>query len=626
MTSSSAPTLKVDVRALSVTRTEKVITAERPEWRQKQDGSSPWFAVASAWLLLAAFSLYGADELRRRVIDHETLGRTPAAVDAATALERLASQTPVRRFRDRLDELGAQARGRHLALSETASPAPKPPATGPATGPTPSTRGETVAAALRQGPLAVPVRQRRVLLVGASSMEFYLGAELERRLETHRGIEVRRFARLGTGLARPDIFDWPKTIRELTASFKPDVVIAQFGGNEAQTIETADGSLHRFGTAGWDREYRRRVGGLVDQVRRSGARIVFLGVQLTRHPKISRQFAAVNKLTREEAERRGAPFISTWELVADPTGAPRRTIEVEGRSMPLYLRDGVHYSRPGARWLVDRLTFRLEALLELTPRDPRLARVRLFEHRSRARGKMVRFLTYLPQPGSDETQRLPAVVLLHGAGGSPFDFGVHAHRALQSFAGRHRLAIIAPDGDPDGWYVDSAKVSGARIATHLLDELLPQAASLLSISRWSIAGISMGGNGALALALKRPELFEAVSALSGAVDLSEAASRPALIARLGPYPRNKAAWHQWSAQHLVAARPEAAGALPVLLTVGDGDRWAPANRRLHQALIERGSNAVLDVQPGAHDWKHWTQVLPRHLEWHAQRLGAAPVN
>ena len=49
-------------------------------------------------------------------------------------------------------------------------------------------------------------------------MQYYLGSELERRLETYRGVITHRFGKLGTGLARPDNFNWPKQLDRLLTS------------------------------------------------------------------------------------------------------------------------------------------------------------------------------------------------------------------------------------------------------------------------------------------------------------------------------------------------------------------------------------------------------------------------
>ncbi len=80
-------------------------------------------------------------------------------------------------------------------------------------------------------------------------MQFYLGSELERRLERYRQVELHRFGKLGTGLARPDNFDWSKHITSLLEGFKPHIVIGQFGGNDGQPLQQRDGTLVLYGTA-----------------------------------------------------------------------------------------------------------------------------------------------------------------------------------------------------------------------------------------------------------------------------------------------------------------------------------------------------------------------------------------
>ena len=128
----------------------------------------------------------------------------------------------------------------------------------------------------------------------------------------------------------------------------------------------------------------------------------------------------------------------------------------------------------------------------------------------------------------------------------------------------------------------------------------------------------------MVLSLKHPGTFLSASALSGAVDLSQATDRPALIDRLGPFEKNKEAWLANSALHVVRKAGSAAKALPVLLTVGLEDRWAPANRALAAALKDVGAPSELRESPGGHNWAVWAQVLQAHIEWHAQKLLASP--
>jgi len=98
---------------------------------------------------------------------------------------------------------------------------------------------------------------------------------------------------------------------------------------------------------------------------------------------------------------------------------------------------------------------------------------------------------------------------------------------MQALAAQYGLVIVTPDGDPGGWYVDSARVEGANIQSYLLKELVPDVDHRLPVSSYrAVSGLSMGGNGAIALALKQPGTFHAVSSLSGVVELATVQDRP----------------------------------------------------------------------------------------------------
>jgi S-formylglutathione hydrolase FrmB len=108
--------------------------------------------------------------------------------------------------------------------------------------------------------------------------------------------------------------------------------------------------------------------------------------------------------------------------------------------------------------------------------------------------------------------------------------------------------------------------------------------------------------------------------MSGVLDLTAAQDRKALRALLGTYPDNRARWQASSAHHLVAAHPALARALPMLISVGASDHWAPVNRAFHHHLARLGIDHTFDERPGGHDWGYWVAQLGRHLAWHAERL------
>lgn len=467
-----------------------------------------------------------------------------------------------------------------------------------------------------------------VLIIGASSMQLHYGAELERALRaSYRDVTVERFGKLSTGLVRPDYFDWPAKAKELLDKAPRDVVIAQFGGNDAQAIAVRGKAPLAFGTPEWDAELERRVSALASLVHEHGARFIMIGMPMMREPRFSKRIEHVNRVMRAGCEASGGTYLSIWEL-SGKDGEYSNAIELDGARHLLRDSDGVHFTRSGAIYMARKTNVLLERELMLLPVEPERAIVVRREIASQALGRKVPYLAYVPEPAARGAGDLPVLFLLHGAGGSHRDWSDHAHRQLQELAVTHDLVIVTPEGGARGWYVDTSLVEHSDYATHITREVVPDVEAHLPVTgARGIAGVSAGGHGALTLTLREPGLFAVASSMSGVVDLPAARTREALIERLGPYEGNEARWEERSARHLVRANPERARAVPVLLTVGSADRWAPENRSFAAELAAAGVRHELEEVEGGHDWPTFTRQLPRHVAFHARELrAAAPVS
>ena len=251
---------------------------------------------------------------------------------------------------------------------------------------------------------------------------------------------------------------------------------------------------------------------------------------------------------------------------------------------------------------------------------------RLLSHTSQARGEEVRLWTFAPvlPPGSAP---LPVLYLLHGAGGDHDSWHRAARDQLLDLALRHGLVVVAPDGRSRGWYLDSPRDPSSRLESWLLRELIPFVErSDLPVApgpaNRAIAGLSMGGHGALVLALRNPGTFASASSMSGIVDpLRHPRSwgLPAVLGALGPDTRP--VWQDHSALHLLGREDTALPPGGLLLTVGSDDEQAAAeNRDLHDALVARGIEHGWKETSGGHDWSCWLGALPDHFAFHAAAL------
>ena len=215
---------------------------------------------------------------------------------------------------------------------------------------------------------------RRVLIIGASSIEGALGIELERRLEHIPGVTVLRWGRHSTGLARLDYFDWLEKARTLTATFHPDLVLAQLGGNDGQAITRPSGGVvAAIHSSNWENRYETRMREFVQVLSKQGARLVYLGMPIPRDELMRRRMAVANRASRAAVEAGGERYLSTWEFTASPTGDYLTKMMIGDRERGLRAPDGFHLSTVGSGYVAGRIIGYLRAGFTLPDEEQALS-------------------------------------------------------------------------------------------------------------------------------------------------------------------------------------------------------------------------------------------------------------
>lgn len=257
------------------------------------------------------------------------------------------------------------------------------------------------------------------------------------------------------------------------------------------------------------------------------------------------------------------------------------------------------------------------ATVELS--DPRFERdsLRTVTVKSAALGRRADVSVFVPQGGADP---LPLVILLHGVNGSHWSWalrgGVHLTAARLIETGElPPIAIAMPSdglwGDGSG-YVPHAEADYER---WIVDEV-PAAAALADDritdrSPLFLAGLSMGGFGALRLGAKYAARFAGISAHSAVTTLArlrESISEP-LDALPGFGTADGTALH-WLEAHATRLPP-------LRFDCGTGDGLLAGNRALHAALEARGIAHVYEEFPGGHDWPYWKLHVADSLRFFA---------
>lgn len=217
-------------------------------------------------------------------------------------------------------------------------------------------------------------------------------------------------------------------------------------------------------------------------------------------------------------------------------------------------------------------------------------------------------------------QRYQTLYLLHGAYGDYSDWC--RKTAIERYAQERCLAVIMPSCG-NSFYQDM--LHGPQYKTFLLSELPGYLNSMLPLSPKRedtfIAGLSMGGYGALHLALSRPERFAAAASLSGMLSFSALArqtdTKPwPLMAITGPLSAD--AIERSKRNAVVQARRLLARGIPLpalFLSVGTEDFTLQFNRTGVRKLRDLGVALTYEEHPGGHTWQYWDTHILRALDW-----------
>ena len=210
--------------------------------------------------------------------------------------------------------------------------------------------------------------------------------------------------------------------------------------------------------------------------------------------------------------------------------------------------------------------------------------------------------------------------LLHGLSGDHTDW--MRYSAIERYAKQYDLAVIMPNADRS-WYTDTAYGQNhfSYIANEL-PELCRRTLCGLSARREDniVAGLSMGGYGAMKLALTHPERYGACISLSGSLDVTRK-GRPCNLAEwqsIFGYAMQSPLELEGSAQDLfaLAARPEVVASPPAIyMWCGTEDSLLPVNRLFDAHLTALGIPHEFRASEGDHTWRWWDLHVQNALAW-----------
>jgi len=231
--------------------------------------------------------------------------------------------------------------------------------------------------------------------------------------------------------------------------------------------------------------------------------------------------------------------------------------------------------------------------------------------------KQVRCMVLLPATYNVSGDPYPVLYLLHGWSGHHASWLKDAPQ-LPQLAEQRRMLIVCPDGGYDSWFIDSNVDSTVRYETFLTQEL-PAFIDYYYHTRAertgrAIAGLSMGGHGALYIALKHPELFGKAASLAGGLDLRPFQKNDWDLKCVLGDPGTK--WKNWEKASVSYLLDQPRPTYPeLMIDCGTDDFFLSVNRDVHLKLKRQGVPHVYQERPGGHDAAYWGKTINLVIDW-----------
>ncbi len=257
---------------------------------------------------------------------------------------------------------------------------------------------------------------------------------------------------------------------------------------------------------------------------------------------------------------------------------------------------------------------------------------------SKVLGQSVRYCALLPASfDTEKTRRYPVLYYLHGLGDSEQSLlNLGGWNLIESLRDKGKIGeflIFAPEGGRS-FYINSRDAK-LLYEDFFIREFIPAMESKYRAragrASRAITGVSMGGYGALHMALKYPQMFSAVSshmaalikqippALTDARDLGRGLS---FLGEVFGRPFDRAFWDRNSPFTLAREAKNLAG-MKIYFDCGDQDAYGfdDGARAFHELLQSLGVAHEFHIYPGGHDWQFVSEHLGASMEFHSRAFG-----
>ena len=249
---------------------------------------------------------------------------------------------------------------------------------------------------------------------------------------------------------------------------------------------------------------------------------------------------------------------------------------------------------------------------------------------SNALAREMPYEVVLPAGYSGSQERYPVLYLLHGWQGDETNWVSLTH--LVEDASAYKLIVVTPRGG-NSWYVNSATRAQDRYADYVFQDLIAEVdahyRTIASPHERAVAGISMGGYGAMLFSLRHPGAFAFAASISGA--FAGPSGIESVMPQLKPS-TEEAFGAVGSTTRRENDVDTLIGAVDLtqqpyfFLECGASDPLLSSNRRVVEELSLHGFAYEYHELPGAHTWPFWDAALPAMLEVLSRQMHVEPAS
>lgn len=223
--------------------------------------------------------------------------------------------------------------------------------------------------------------------------------------------------------------------------------------------------------------------------------------------------------------------------------------------------------------------------------------------------KEVKSVVIVPENYTNK-KHYPVVYLLHGFSDN-YAKWLNTVPAIKTLTTDYQMIIVCPDGGYSSWYFDSPVDSTSQYETFITKDLLKYVdthyATIPDRSSRAITGLSMGGHGALYLAIRHQDIFGAAGSMTGGVDIRPFPNNWDMAKQLGTYAEQPERWEKNTVINLLNLLTP--NSLAIIIDCGTDDFFFKVNENLHQQLLYRNIPHDFITRPGGHSWPYWTNAV-----------------